>query len=123
MRYLWIGLAGLCFALGVVGVVVPLLPTTPFMLAAVALASKGSPRFARWIRQHRLAGPAIRHWEHERAISLRAKAIAVITLIFSAVVVWLTIPSLIVRIGVTLLLIGIGSWLVTRATPSQNRRP
>ncbi|WP_456269974.1 YbaN family protein [Kushneria sp. AK178] len=119
MRYLWIGLAGLCFALGAVGVVVPLLPTTPFMLAAVALASKGSPRFARWIRQHRLAGPAIQHWERERAISSRAKAVAVATLIFSAVVIWLTIPSLAVRIGVTALLSGIGLWLVTRATPTR----
>ncbi|WP_299258508.1 YbaN family protein [uncultured Kushneria sp.] len=123
MRYLWIGLAGLCFALGAAGVIVPLLPTTPFMLAAVALASKGSPQFARWIRQHRLAGPAIRHWEHERAISLRAKALAVATLVFSAVVIWITIPSLAVRIGVTLLLAGIGSWLITRATPSQRHKP
>ncbi|WP_445619009.1 YbaN family protein [Kushneria sp. Sum13] len=123
MRYLWIGLAGICFALGTAGVIVPLLPTTPFMLAAVALASKGSPRFARWIRQHRLAGPAIKHWEHERAISPRAKGLAVVTLVFSAGVIWITIPSLAVRIGVTLLLVGIGSWLVTRATPSQRHKP
>ncbi len=123
MRYIWIGLAGLCFVLGAAGVIVPLLPTTPFMLAAVALASKGSPRFARWIRQHRLAGPAIQHWEHERAISSRAKVLAVATLVFSAVVIWLTIPSLVVRVGVSLLLIGIGSWIVTRATPSQPQTP
>lgn len=123
MRYLWLGLAGLCFALGAAGVIVPLLPTTPFMLAAVALASRSSPRFARWIRRHRLAGPAIRHWEQERAISLRSKVLAVATLVFSAVVIWLTISSLAVRIGVTLLLIGIGSWLVTRATPSQRPEP
>ncbi|SPJ33343.1 YbaN family protein [Kushneria phyllosphaerae] len=123
MRYFWIGLAGICFALGAAGVIVPLLPTTPFMLAAVALASKGSPRFARWIRQHRLAGPAIKNWEHERAISPRAKGLAVVTLVFSALVIWITIPSLVVRIGVTLLLAGIGSWLVTRATPSQRRKP
>ncbi|REC95915.1 YbaN family protein [Kushneria indalinina] len=122
MRYIWIGLAGLCFVLGAIGVIVPLLPTTPFMLAAVALASKGSPRFAHWIRQHRLAGPAIRHWEHERAISSRAKGVAVATLIFSAVVIWLTIPSLAVRIGVTVLLTGIGTWLVTRATPSPRQK-
>ncbi|WP_457808241.1 YbaN family protein [Kushneria sp. EE4] len=119
MRYVWIALAGLCFALGAIGVIVPLLPTTPFMLAAVALASKGSPRFARWIRQHRLAGPAIKNWEHERAISPRAKKLAVATLVFSAVVIWLSIPSLAVRIGVTVLLTVIGTWLVTRATPSR----
>ncbi|GHC18180.1 inner membrane protein [Kushneria pakistanensis] len=123
MRYIWMGLAGLCFVLGAIGVIVPLLPTTPFMLAAVALASKGSPRFARWIRQHRLAGPAIQDWEHERAISPRAKVLAVATLIFSVVVIWLTIPALAVRIGVTVLLIGIGSWIVTRATPSQGQKP
>ena len=119
MRYVWTGLAALCFMLGLAGVVLPLVPTTPLMLAAVILASKGSARFAHWIRHHRVAGPVIRRWEHERAISPRAKGLAVATLIFSAVVIWLSIPSLAVRIGVTILLVGIGSWLVTRATPSR----
>lgn len=118
MRYVWIGLAALFFALGIAGVVLPLLPTTPLMLAAVVLASKGSPRFAHWIRHHRLAGPAITQWEHERAISKRAKIMAVLTLALSILVIWLVIDPLAVRVGVSLLLTVIGLWIVTRATPA-----
>lgn len=119
MRYLWITLAGLCFVLGAAGAVLPLLPTTPLMLAAVALASKGSPRFAGWIRRHRLAGPAIRRWEEERAISRRARIVAVATLLASALVIHVTVAALALRLAIWLLLAAIGLWIATRPTPSR----
>lgn len=119
MRYLWITLAGLCFMLGAVGAVLPLLPTTPLMLAAVALASKGSPRFAGWIRRNRLAGPAIRRWEEERAISPRARITAVLTLLASALVIQFTVTPLMLRLSIWLLLAAIGLWIATRPSPSR----
>lgn len=119
MRYVWTGLAALCFLIGLAGVVLPLVPTTPLMLAAVILASKGSPRFAHWIRHHRVAGPAINNWMQERAISRQAKMTAVLTLTLSAILIWWTIDVLFIRLGVSLLLILVGLWIVTRATPAR----
>ncbi|RKQ97180.1 hypothetical protein C7446_2602 [Kushneria sinocarnis] len=119
LRGLWIGLAALCFALGLAGVLLPLLPTTPFMLLAAALASKGSPRFAHWIRAHPVAGPAISHWDRERAIAGRAKCLAVAALLLSAGVVLLTLESLTLALCIVAGLAGVGAWLVTRPGPSQ----
>src|SRR5690554_8143835 len=75
-RLAFLLIAWLSFGLGVIGVFVPLMPTTCFMLLAVWAASKGSPRFALWIREHPRFGPAVVAWEGERAIPRHAKYLA-----------------------------------------------
>lgn len=120
-QYLLVAAAALLFALGVLGVFLPLLPTTPFMLAAVALASRGSPRFAAWIRANRYAGPAIVNWEREGALTLRAKITALAMIAASAAIVWWHIDYRPLAIGVTLGLACVATFLATRPTPQ--RRP
>lgn len=63
---------------GLVGIVVPLLPTTPFLLLAIAGFSRSSPRFEAWLRGHPRLGPPIVAWEQHRSIALRAKILATI---------------------------------------------
>ena len=65
---MWVMLAGVSFSIGVLGIFLPLLPTTVFMLMAVYCASKGSPRFEVWIRSRHYVGPLLITWEQERAI-------------------------------------------------------
>jgi hypothetical protein len=67
-RGLLIAAGLLCVALGVVGLVLPLLPTTPFMLLAAACFARSSPRFHAWLLGHRWFGPPIRDWQQYRAI-------------------------------------------------------
>lgn len=69
-------LAYLSMGLGIIGVVLPLLPTTPFVLLAAFFASKGSPAFANWLEGHSTFGPAIRDWRRSRVIPLKAKMLA-----------------------------------------------
>lgn len=109
--------AALLFGLGVLGVLLPLLPTTPFMLAAVALASRGSPRFARWIRANRYAGPALTHWEQERAISRRSKTIALLMIAASAAMVWWHIDYRPLALGVIGGLCLVAFFIASRAEP------
>lgn len=77
-RSLWVALGGLSLALGALGVILPILPTTPFVLLAAFAFGKGSPRLRAWLVDHRTFGPAIHHWERDGAIAPRHKRMAAI---------------------------------------------
>lgn len=72
---------GLCLVAGVaalalaaLGVVLPLLPTTPFVLLAAACFARGSERFHDWLLGHPIAGPIIVEWREHRSMARRVKA-------------------------------------------------
>jgi uncharacterized membrane protein YbaN (DUF454 family) len=77
MRGLWLGLGGLFLGLGLLGVVLPVLPTTPFLLLAAGCFARSSPRLHHWLLTHPVFGRPIRNWEENGAISRRAKRLAV----------------------------------------------
>lgn len=77
MRGLWLALGGVFLGLGLLGVVLPVLPTTPFLLLAAACLARSSPRLHRWLLGHPVFGPPIRNWEENGAISRSAKRLAV----------------------------------------------
>ncbi len=82
---LWVALGCGSLALGAVGAVLPLLPTTPFVILAAFAFGKGSPRLRRWLIAHRVFGSAIQDWETHGAIARRYKylACAVMALTFA----------------------------------------
>ncbi|HEV7254714.1 MAG TPA: YbaN family protein [Mesorhizobium sp.] len=83
MRLLWVGLGWACVLLGLIGMVLPLMPTTVFLLLAAWSFSRGSPRFHCWLTTHPHLGPPIRAWREHGAVSRQAKALAVVSLALS----------------------------------------
>ena len=83
--WFWIGVGWFFTGLAAIGVVLPLLPTTPFLLVAIWAFSKGSARWHHWLRTHKIFGPYIRAWQDHHAIPVRAKVIACVMLSMSAV--------------------------------------
>jgi uncharacterized membrane protein YbaN (DUF454 family) len=75
-RLLWLAAGMLALATGVVGIFLPLLPTTPFVLLAAFCFSRASTRCERWLVEHRRFGPMVRNWRASRAVPLRAKQLA-----------------------------------------------
>ena len=76
-KALLIGVGGLALGLGLLGVVLPGLPTTPFVLLAAACFAKASPRLHRRIVGNPLLGPMVRDWEAHRSLHVKIKLIAI----------------------------------------------
>ena len=68
-------------ALAVVGVFLPLLPTTPFVILAAGCFARSSERMHRWILQNPTFGPMVTDWEEKRCVSLRVKAVALTSML------------------------------------------
>ena len=85
-RWAWWLLAYASLGLGILGVFVPGMPTTVFVLIAAWAAARGSDRLHRWLLDHPRFGPSIRDWQAHGAVSRRAKWMASATMAACAVV-------------------------------------
>jgi uncharacterized membrane protein YbaN (DUF454 family) len=79
-RTIWIILGFLSFSLGIIGVFIPFLPTTPFLLLSAGFFLKGSDRLYQWLINHRVFGKYIRNFREYKAIPKNTKIFAVTTL-------------------------------------------
>ncbi len=87
MLWLLTGLASV--AIGAIGVVVPLLPTTPFLLVAAFAFARSSTRLNSWLREHRSFGPLIENWHRDGSIDRKVKRTAIIVILITPVITWL----------------------------------
>ena len=109
MKIVFIALGCIALTLGVLGIFLPVLPTTPFLLLAAALWCKGSPRLYDKLLNSKHLGEHIRSFRETRAISLKTKIISVstmwATMLASAFIVlnvwWLRVVLIVVACGVT----------------------
>ena len=85
MRYVYIALGITFTILGVIGIMLPLLPTTPFLLLASALFIKSSEKLYSWLLNQHMLGPYLKNFMEKRAIPLRAK-ITSIALMWAAII-------------------------------------
>ncbi len=99
-RWLFVGAGWVFVTIGAIGVVLPLLPATPFMLLAAACFARGSRRLHAWLLGSKVVGPTIRAWDETRTIPLRSKiaAITLIALLLGSAIVFL-VPHPAVKVG------------------------
>lgn len=103
-RLLLLACGWVCVGLGFVGLFLPVLPTTPFLLLAAAAFSRSSQTLANWLYQHQRLGPALSAWEEYRVIPLRGKILATVMMMASVAYLWLLAPlGNIVRVIVSLI--------------------
>lgn len=103
--FLFVGLAAL-------GVVLPLLPTTPFLLLAAACFARSSARFYRALLGNRIFGPLIRDWREHGAIPRRAKILAItVMLTVMSATAWFAIPHPAGQIALLGFGAGLSTWL------------
>jgi uncharacterized protein len=127
-KWFLVGLGSVSVALGVVGIFVPILPTTPFLLVAAACYMRSSERFYAWLLHHPWFGDYIKNYREGNGIPLFTK-ITVITLLWLTIgfSVLMVIPVMIGRlllvgiaVGVTIHIVSIKT-LKQEALPENNR--
>ena len=93
LRLLWLTGGVLSLSLGIIGIFVPLLPTTPFVLLAAFCFARGSSRCERWLLGHRIFGPMVRDWRADRAVPLRAKQLASLMMAIGSLIAAFKLPA------------------------------
>ena len=119
-----IGLGFIAIILGVLGIILPILPTTPFILLAAYLFSKSSDRFHRWLVTHRILGQYIRNYAEKRGLPLHAKIIMILllwlTILLSVIWIvqhlWIRVMLFIIAVAVSIHLIWIPIYRKDRLT-------
>jgi uncharacterized membrane protein YbaN (DUF454 family) len=119
MRWLWWLLAYASLLLGLIGVVLPGLPTVPFVLLSAFAAARGSQRLHAWLLAHRQFGPMIRDWQAEGAVSRRAKWLATIMMSLCAAIMFLTAPKWWMAATGTGIMAIVAIWLWFRPEPGR----
>jgi uncharacterized membrane protein YbaN (DUF454 family) len=123
LRVFWLISGILMVVLGVIGVFIPIMPTTPFLILAAACFARSSPRFYDALLNHPVVGPPIRHWRETGTIPARIKALAIslftVTL-GSSIVFFVRRPEL--KIGLPIMGLGVVLWILhIPSTPSAPR--
>ena len=117
VRWLLMALAVLSLATGVVGIFVPGLPTTVFVLIAGWAAARSSPRMYRWLWNHRLFGPMLQNWAQGGRVSRKAKWSATLLMGLCALILLAAQVPRWAALTATTCMVGVLLWLWRRPEP------
>jgi uncharacterized membrane protein YbaN (DUF454 family) len=122
-RLFYFVLAWCFFAVGVLGALLPLLPTTPFMLLALWSFSRSSQRFHDWLYNHRIFGAGLQNWHHERVVPWSVKITAYVSMLVSVLYTALIADFHPAIPAATALLCAIGVFFIARCPSKASAEP
>lgn len=93
VRWLFLTLGWLFFVLGIVGALLPVMPTAPFILLAAGCWARSSRRFHFWLINHKFFGKFVRDWENNHAVPFYAKWLATIMMAISTSMLFYRLPA------------------------------
>ncbi|MEO0882149.1 MAG: YbaN family protein [Pseudomonadota bacterium] len=119
MRAIWILIGLAALGLGALGVVLPLLPTTPFILLAAFAFARSSDRLHAWLLRHKIFGPLIRNWNENGSIGRKAKILSAVSMVaVFGLSVALQVPPIVLIIQAVVLSLA-ALFVLTRPAPPQ----
>lgn len=122
VRAFFLAAGTVALVLGLVGIFLPLLPTTPFVLLAAACYARGSRRFYDWLLAQRTFGPIIHEWQRHRSIPYKTKITAIVLMSLTlAVSIVFFVQPLWLQALLALMGVGLAVWMYRM--PSRDRPP
>jgi len=113
MRPLYLAFGMICVALGAIGAALPIMPTVPFLLLAAFCFARSNPALEQRILDHPTWGPQVKDWQERRAISRRAKVMAIGAMSVGTAFTWFTLGIPLVYASLAILVV-CGTWIATR---------
>ena len=113
-QHLYLGGGIASFVLAMIGIVLPIMPTVPFLLLAAFCFARSNPAWEQRLLDHPRYGPSLHQWRERRAISRKAKISAVAAMAAGGVITWFVLGWPWVLVSLAVLLVA-GTWIWTRA--------
>lgn len=118
----WLLLGLLCVGLGIIGAILPLMPTTIFLILAAGCFARSSRRLETWLLNHATFGPPVSAWRAERAIPRAAKRAACIGISVGFILFCFAVhPGWALALVVAAMMAGCAWWIVSRPLPGHER--
>jgi uncharacterized membrane protein YbaN (DUF454 family) len=113
-RWLWLSLVYAGLGLGAAGSILPVLPTTPFLLVALWAGTRASPRLRYRLYRHPRYGAALRAWHRHGVVPVTAKWLACLLMVGSAATLWLSGAPIPLLAALGVLFSGAAAFILTR---------
>ena len=112
-RIILISLGWLCVGLGFVGVFVPGIPTTIFLIIALWAFTKSSKKLRHWLLNHKRFGPILNNWQEHKVVPRRAKILMVVLMSLAVILFYYSSQSLILTIGLIIILVSVAIYVIS----------
>ena len=112
-KIILLSIGWICVGLGFIGIFVPGLPTTIFLIVALWAFTKSSKKLRVWLLNHKKFGPFLRDWQEHRVVPLRAKILMVILQTCVVIMVHYTFNNLFITIGLIVILVLVASYVLS----------
>lgn len=114
VRFIIFSTGFISLVVGTIGIFVPLLPTTPFVLLSAWCFLKSSNKAHEWLYTQPLLGKSLQQWEENKVISKKSKAVALITIAISLGVIWMRATGIEIKIILSVVLLLVSVFILTR---------
>ena len=112
-RVALLALGWICVGLGFIGIFVPGLPTTIFLIIALWAFTKSSKKLRIWLLNHKRFGPILLNWQEHKVVPLKAKILMVVLQILVVIIVQYTFDNLFITVGLAIILLMVATYVIS----------
>ena len=112
-KMILISLGWFCVGLGFIGIFVPGIPTTIFLIIALWAFTKSSKKLRNWLLNHKKFGPILNNWQQHKVVPRRAKILMVILMTLAVILFYYSSQSLIFTIGLIIILVLVAIYVIS----------
>ena len=112
-RMILISLGWFCVSLGFIGIFVPGIPTTIFLIIALWAFTKSSKKLRHWLLNHKRFGPILNNWQEHKVVPRRAKILMVVLMSLAVVLFYYSLQHLYLTIGLIIILVSVAIYVIS----------